>query len=243
MDHGLPTPLDFYSRRASEVQLSAEETDKRCGLLQAGSLLLLVFAGVLLYEALIPKKLPIWSCILPVATLAITANQAQRYRRKVLKLLSVSEYYDKGIARLNRDWNSLDDGKDFIDPEHIYATDLDLFGRGSLFQLLCSARTHVGRETLENWMKAAASQDEVLGRREAIAELGARQDLFESVAAAGVSTVSDCRPGTFRNWVAELSAHPPFPSWARATAFVLVFALMVLPVLYWTGSLVCTICG
>ncbi len=237
MDQGLPTPLDFYSRRVGEVQFSAEETDKRCGLLQAGSLLLIVFASVLLYDALIPKKIPVWISIVSFASAAVVANVAQKQRRKVLKLVSVREYYDKGIARLKRDWDSLDDGKDFIDPEHIYATDLDLFGRGSLFQLLCSARTHVGREVLAGWMKTAASQDEVVGRREAIAELGSRQSLFEVVAAAGTSTVSDCQPGTFRNWVAEMATRPRFPSWARPAALVLVFVLGVLPVFYWTGYL------
>ena len=169
------------------------------------------------------------------AAVALTADQAQKRRRKVLKLVSVREYYEKGIARLKRDWDSLDDGKDFIDPEHMYATDLDLFGRGSLFQLLCSARTHVGRETLAGWVKAPASNDEVLARREATAELRERQDFVESVAAAGTSTVSDCRPGTFRNWVAEMSGNPPFPSWARATAVLLVIVLATLPAFYWSG--------
>ena len=237
MDHGLPTPLDLYSRRAREVQFSAEETDKRCGLLQAGSLLLLVLASTLFYEALIPKKLPLWISIVSFSAVAVVANQAQKQRRKVLKLVSVREYYDNGIARLKRDWDSLDDGKDFIDLDHMYASDLDLFGRGSLFQLVSSARTHVGREMLAGWMKTAASPDEVHGRREAIAELRSREGLFEVVAAAGTSTVSDCRPGTFRNWVAEMSGHPPFPSWARATAFLLVIVLVMLPVFYWTGHL------
>jgi len=155
----------------------------------------------------------------------------------VLRSLSVSEYYGKGIARLKRDWDSLDDGKDFIDPEHIYATDLDLFGRGSLFQLVCSGRTHVGRETLAGWMKAAASHDEVRVRREAIVELGSRQDLAELVASAGTSTVSDCRPGTFRSWIEEMSTQPRFPSWAPLVAFALVLVLAALPFIYWSGHL------
>jgi len=237
MEQEVRTPLDSYARRAEEVQVSAEETDTLAGRYQAGSLFLLLLAGTFLYRALILKTMPFWAAVLPIAAAILVVKQALQYRRKVLKLVSVREYYDKGIARLKRDWESLDDGNDFNDPEHIYAADLDLFGRGSLFQLVCSARTHVGREALAAWMKTPASRDEVLARREAVEELSGRRALIESVSSAGTSTVSDCRPGTFRNWVAEMSAHPAFPSWAPTVAFLLAIVLVTLPFFYWTSHL------
>jgi hypothetical protein len=233
----MPTPLDFYTQRAKEVEFSAEEANRRCASCQAGLLVLGLIVCVFLYESFVAKKLPVWTSFLPIAAAVIVKKQAGEYHRRVVKLVGVREYYEKGIARLKRDWESLDDGKDFIDPDHIYATDLDLFGRGSLFQLLCSARTHVGREMLATWMKTPASQDEVLARRDAISEVRAHQRLFESVAAAGMNTVSDCRPGTFRNWVKEMSSKPVFPSWAEPAAFLIVLVLAVLPFIYWTGHL------
>jgi hypothetical protein len=233
----IESPLNFYMQRAKEVEFSAEETNRRCGLFQTGSAVLILLACVFLYESLIPKKLSVWASLLPIAAAGVVAKEAQKHKRRVLKLLSIREYYDQGIARLKRDWELLDDGKDFIDLDHIYATDLDLFGRGSIFQLLCSARTHVGRETLAIWMKSLACRDEVLGRREAISELRARLGLLESVASAGTSTVSDCRPGTFRRWVAEMSSQPSFPPWARPMCLLLVLVLVGLPLLYWTGFL------
>lgn len=232
-----PTPLDFYTRRAKEMEFAAEEINMRRRSCQVWWIILGLLACVFLYGSLIAKKLPVWPAILPMAAVAVLMKRAEQHCRKVLKLLSVREYYDKGIARLKRDWDSLDDGKDFLDPAHIYATDLDLFGRGSLFQLLCSARTHTGRETLAAWMKTLASHDEVLARREAIFELRDRRDLFESVAAAGTSVFSNCRPGTFRNWIAEMSSRPCFPSWAPLLPFLLVPVLIALPFFYWTGHL------
>ena len=233
----MSTPLDSYTRRARELDFSAEESNSRCTSYQAGLLVLGLLVCVCLYESFIAKNLPVWTPIFPIAAAAFAMKQVFQDRRKILKLLSVREYYDKGIARLKHDWDLLDDGKDFIDADHIYATDLDLFGRGSLFQLLCSARTHVGRETLATWMKTLACREEVLARREAISELRTRQGLIESVAAAGTTTVSDCRPGTFRKWVAELSGLPRFPLWAPWVALLLVLVLLSLPVFYWTGHL------
>lgn len=236
MPEGSPDPLSFYTRRAQEVQLSAEQINERRGKWLAVSVLLAALTLVLLYRSF-TKKTPYWSAIFPLAAVALALRQTQHYRSEVLKLVTLREYYDKGIARLKRDWDSLDEGNDFVDSAHIYSTDLDLFGRGSLFQLLCSARTHLGRETLASWMKSPASKEEVLARRAAIFELRGRRELLESVAAAGTTSFSNCRQGTFKNWVAEMSSFSPFPAWAPVLAFLLASILIALPLFYWAGSL------
>lgn len=237
MQQETSTPLSVYSQRSQQVQLLSEQINKRRGIWLYTSAFLALLACALLYESFVSRKPPYWSFIFPAIAAAFSLKQAQQHRKKVLKLLSVHSYYEKGIARLKHDWDSLDDGKDFIDPSHIYASDLDLFGRGSLFQLLCSARTHLGRDMLAQWMKAPARREEVLGRREAVSELRERRDLFESVAAAGTSAISNCKPGTFQNWLAEMSSRPRFPSWASVLPFLFIPVLIALPFLYWVGAL------
>src|SRR5262249_52490087 len=56
-------------------------------------------------------------------------------------------------------------GERFLDPTHPYAADLDLFGPASLFELLSTARTYVGEETLANWLLAPASYEVVQARQ------------------------------------------------------------------------------
>src|SRR5687767_15328705 len=56
-------------------------------------------------------------------------------------------FYERGVARIEDRWR--DDGElgeRFADDTHLYARDLDLFGRGSLFQLLSVARTRAGEQ-------------------------------------------------------------------------------------------------
>src|SRR5271163_2962402 len=179
-------PRDFYRRRADELGLEAHEAIRLRGSYQVGFILLGVLGCILLYQAFVTKRLPIWMPFSLVPIGALVGSQMKRSQDKALRLLRIGDYYASGIARLDHEWDSLDEGQEFADPNHFYATDLDLFGRGSLFQLLCSARTHVGREMLATWMKTPASQDEVLARRDAISEVRAHQRLFESVAAAGM---------------------------------------------------------
>jgi len=51
-------------------------------------------------------------------------------------------FYQDGVARLEDRWAGRGvSGDRFLDRSHAYARDLDLFGDGSLFQLLCTART------------------------------------------------------------------------------------------------------
>ena len=67
------------------------------------------------------------------------------------------EWYARGLARLENRWvGSGETGARFIDDTHPYSNDLDLFGDGSLFQLLSTAQTTTGEETLAAWLLHAA---------------------------------------------------------------------------------------
>src|SRR3954463_10708474 len=73
-------------------------------------------------------------------------------------------FYQAGLDRLDGTWaqksmaagNAPIHGAEFLDPHHPFASDLDLFGAGSLFALLNSAQTQSGRATLAAWLLAPA---------------------------------------------------------------------------------------
>ena len=56
----------------------------------------------------------------------------------------------------------------------VYADDLDLFGRGSLFELISTARTGAGESTLARWLLAPGERAEVVARQQAVEELRSR---------------------------------------------------------------------
>ena len=225
----------FYDRRAQEIDLAADEANRRYSTYQVSSIVFLLAILASVYAPFATKDFPFWLIAFPIAGFVVSSKKALAHRRRVLRLLSIREYYDKAAARLRHQWDSLDEGRDFIDPQHMYATDLDLFGRGSLFQLLCSARTHAGRETLASWLKNGATPDEVLARQAAVAELRECNNVREALAGAGKSSVFTLRPRTIRAWVDEITARPTLPAWIRPTALAIVLALAAIPFLYWFG--------
>jgi len=116
-------------------------------------------------------------------------------------------------------------GERFKDPKHVYADDLDLFGRGSLFELLSTARTGAGERTLADWLLAPGEREEVVARQDAVTELRPRIELREEIALMG----EDIRAAVDARVLAKWGAAPSvrFFKGARVVAMVLAVAAVV----------------
>jgi hypothetical protein len=116
-------------------------------------------------------------------------------------------FYDRGLARLEDRWAGTGEpGERFRDDGHVYANDLDLFGRGSLFELLSLARTRTGEETLARWLTSPADPSEIRTRQEAVEELGPALDLRERVALAGADVRAGVQTDRLLAWAESPTA-------------------------------------
>ena len=80
-----------------------------------------------------------------------------------------------GINRIKGTFKEREDkGEEFLNDEHPFASDLDIFGRNSLFQMINSTKTKFGRAKLSQMLNlnAIPSREEILKKQEAINELG-----------------------------------------------------------------------
>src|ERR1019366_3960400 len=94
-----------------------------------------------------------WWLAVPVAAFVSIAAWHSRILRARELAQRAATFYEKGLARIEDQWaGSGETGDRFDDPHHVYAADLDLFGKGSLFQLLSTARTRMGEDTLAQWL-------------------------------------------------------------------------------------------
>src|SRR3712207_1667007 len=83
-------------------------------------------AGLVWYDF---RLLPI-----PVAVFIGLLLWHERISRNAATERRASAYYGQLIARLEGNWAGAgEDGSRFRDPQHPYADDLDVFGRGSMF--------------------------------------------------------------------------------------------------------------
>jgi hypothetical protein len=175
----------------------------------------------------------VWLAV-PVAAMIVCAKFHDLVLRAVWRRKRIIEYYERGLARLNGEWAGTGEtGERFSEAEHPYARDLDIFGKGSLFELLCTARTHAGEETLARWLLHAAPVPEVLVRQEAVRELAPRLEMRERLFTAGDSVRLGVHPERLAAW-AETEIDPA-PAYLRV-AMVLLGAAWLASLAWWLLS-------
>ena len=107
--------------------------------------------------ALLYQAISIVWALLPAALFVALAVLHEHVLRLLDRRRRAERYFEKALARLDGKWAGTGEtGDRYLDPAHPYAQDLDLFGKGSLFELLCTARTHIGEDTLARWLLAPA---------------------------------------------------------------------------------------
>jgi hypothetical protein len=193
-------PAEKYSHRLRELNLAQAAEQRRERLLGYAKLavagLTLISAALLLHilNALELLLAPVGAFIV----LAVLHEKVIRSMRLRARLIMFNE---RGLARLGDRWAGTGEtGERFLDPSHPYARDLDLFGRASLFELLCTARTRAGEETLAAWLLAAAPVEEVVARQVAILDLKDRVAFREKLFSLGEAVRLGVQPAALAAW-------------------------------------------
>jgi hypothetical protein len=139
-------------------------------------------------------------------------------------------------AALNGQYEGFATGKEFLNPAHPYALDLDLFGDGSLFQWLNRTVCPQGSETLAHWLtNPTIDRQDILQRQEAIKELATLLDIRQDFQAYGMMSPEKTNARQQLNtWLQE-------PEWFLKRIDVRV--LTILGPLAVVGSIVATSVG
>ena len=169
-----------------------------------------------------------WAGVPLLAFVVVMALHARVLRELSLKRRAV-DFYERALDRLDGRWAGAGEpGARFADRAHPYANDLDLFGDGSLFQLLCAARTRAGEEALARVLTTPAGAPAARARQEAVAELRAQADLREDLAILGEEVRSGVHPELLTAWGGAPPLLPvgppvlPAGGWALAAALLAV---------------------
>jgi hypothetical protein len=161
-----------------------------------------------------------WFLLIPIAIFFAAVFQHGQVKRRLTLAQRAASFYRAGLARLEDRWEGTGQtGERFDDPHHVYAADLDLFGRGGLFELLFTGRTRMGEERLARWLLAPADVATILERQAALTELRTRTDLREDLAVIGADTDVGVQPDALVKW-AE-APNRLTQAWLSAASYVL----------------------
>ncbi len=219
-----------------------KKKDDAYGLLK---LALLAAAVVVAVVALLYHTISMWWLAVPFGLFVYFAVAHERVLREVRRVARAKAFYLRGVARLENRWMGTgQSGERFLDPRHPYARDLDIFGRGSIFELLCTARTKAGEETLAHWLLEPATPKTVRARNDAVSELRGRLDLREDLANLGEEIQTGVQPEALARWgegfsdtagtTSTKSELPQFSSGLRVATFILS-AIGLAGIVAWIG--------
>ncbi len=183
-----------------------------------------------------PGRLPLLAIVLVIFALSFVLHE------RVLRRLRITRqrkgFYERGLARLEGSWPGTGrPGTRFLEDAHPYTRDLDLFGRGGLFELLCTARTSAGEQKLAAWLLAPATIAEITERQSAVKELAPHIDFQERMTLAGedVQAEGSRTPEALIAW-AESGRKGPTPGMGLRIIAVLLAACWGLSILLWLLS-------
>jgi hypothetical protein len=203
-----PDPLSTYSQSLTRWQQQRSK-DQRSFILignaRLGTFLALCALG---WIAIASKLITAWILVLPIAAFVALAVVHERVVRRERNAKRAIAYYERGIARLTGKWGGTGNaGSRFLDPKHLYAPDLDVFGRASLFEFLASPHTTQGEALLASWLLAPGDVAPLLERQKAVAELRDRDAFREELGLLGDDVSASVQLEKLAAWGAVSAAH------------------------------------
>lgn len=204
-------PHTEYTQRLQVRQTSVSQLSDRDRLIGNARLSLFLLAAGIAWFFCRPGTLSWWWLLVPLGIFVGLVLLHERIRRRLRLAERSVAFYQRGLARLEDRWAGTgEQGTDFLDDGHPYAPDLDLFGQGSLFELLCTARTRGGERTLAEWLQRPAAPDEIQARQTAVEELQPKLDLREALVLRGADVRAGVDPDIFAKLLARQDGKPLF---------------------------------
>jgi len=195
------SPLAEYRVRLDDRRRASQRLEKEFRRIGNARLAAAFAAVVVAFFVFGEVWISVWWLLLPLAVFGALVVVHARVVERLERSKRAIQFYERGSARLEDRWiGTGETGERFRNPSHVYSEDLDLFGKGSLFELLSTARTRAGEDFLASWLLAPASADEVTARHEAVRELRAMLDLREDLAVLGATVRSGLDPDAAAAW-------------------------------------------
>ena len=116
-------------------------------------------------------------------------------------LININEDELKALAH---NYYHFADGSEHIPKEHLYANDLDIFGRASLFQYINRTGSQMGGALLAEWLLNPANIETLLQRQTAVKELSGKTEWRQQLQASGrQKKIQTATKQRLKQWLSE----------------------------------------
>lgn len=146
-------PENHYTERLSLTEGQLQQVKKQIFRISMLRLALFIAGIAGLYFFFNQTTLLIVCICLTFLPLFILVKIHNRFFIRKEWLETQARIIQEELQALSGDYSSFEDGKEYVNPEHPYSFDLDIFGRHSLFQSINRTCTFFGKVRLAEWLQ------------------------------------------------------------------------------------------
>jgi len=222
----------FYTSQREKHQQELQQVKKRLSLLATMRLSVFVILVLGIYflwaSTLLFALLPLG--VVLFLYLVNRFSNVKRHKAYLQRLIGINT---TELEILARRYQNLPDGRQFFKPDHPYAQDLDLFGKGSFYQYVNRTTLQQGREVFSEFLLDGYPKD-IAKKQQAIQELAQLPEWRQHFSALAGETQPKISPDVVSDW---MKGHKSFmPKWAGLVPPIfalLSFVLIVFAFLGW----------
>ena len=204
----MQNPILFYKEQLEELKVLLQKDKKKLNLLSLFRLLVFIVTGVLIYFFIDSPRIAILISVVGIVVFVILL--------KIYVALKTTYTLNNELKRINEeeliiaegDYLERVNGEEFQDANHFFSSDIDLFGKGSLFQYLDRTGLKEGKEYLANMLTSNNITD-IKERQEAIKELTELPKWRQKFTAIARMLNSRTKNNTITTWLAEYQSFIP----------------------------------
>ena len=195
---------EIYQQRRDKFAMSLDQVTRK--IRQVSMLRISVFLAGLL-AIYFGTTISVWAVIVVALVFAVSFvaiivwhTKLHSRREELVRLLKINE--DELLALQNK-FAQFHSGDEFLDANHPFAGDLDIFGEGSIFQFISRTSTFIGKIKLAGWfLNPEKAIETIKNRQESVADLKSRLEWRQNFQSVGMwlSEAKDDKSGLM-GWV------------------------------------------
>jgi len=231
----------YYQEKIEKLKLEKGNSKKKSNIYSIIRLIvfvLLIFINVYTFNYFFViglVSLPI--SIILFAFLIKYHNKKEEELNKYTQLIDI---YKNEIRNIKQE-NIFGDGSEYINHKHLYTSDLDVFGKFSLYNLINRTVTKDGSNILSNWLKQNSNKNDISDRQDAVKELAEKTNFKEEFLRTFFFSKNKTRkkPNDLKKWIENFETHfinkkmLTIYSWISPIIIITSFAVGYISPLIW----------
>jgi Ca2+/Na+ antiporter len=180
----------IYSEKLESYKTEANHLSKVMRLISTMRLIVFLSSFIIIY-LLASANLTFWVITASILLVSIFLFLVKLHGKKDKKRELANAFIkinQMELESLERKYDNFESGSAYINPQHKFTSDLDVFGDGSLFQYINRTGTSIGRNMLaQKFISPDLDEKTIIKNQNAIKELSSRIDWRQNYQAIGIT--------------------------------------------------------